>query len=249
MAFQKPINSHHSKSPEFRHKIKKFNNNHSTGNLYYARIKTEYGYFYKLGFTGHSSVEERFSFKTNGNHELLDYIFFIENFSDAYQKEQLLHSYFSNKRAFGKYSSEESFPLYQDGQSELYYEDILEVDGDYTQEQANETKKNIFIKKCELKGKNHKVENFIDNFLIPSVIKLLLLPITFPLYIISCIFNKEKNNQPEFKSDIDDFLKYLYERYYTSSDMRRSERIIKINKLKNKIHENKASVEKQNTSV
>lgn len=112
----------------------------TAGYLYYARLQTAFGPMYKLGFTSFSSLEERFAYKSNGDERLLDRQFLFAFRNDAFFVEQQLHGYFSKKRAFEKYSSHPALPLYRNGQSELYYEDILQLDQSYSKEQADKTR-------------------------------------------------------------------------------------------------------------
>lgn len=98
----------------------------STGNLYYVRLKTTLGMFYKLGFTTMDSVQARLAFQEKGDDELVDEVLVFVHRENAYADEQLLHDYFRNKAVLlGK---EKDMPLYQNGQSELYADDILGLD-------------------------------------------------------------------------------------------------------------------------
>lgn len=99
---------------------------YSAGNLYYVRLKTRLGIFYKLGFTTMDSVQARLAFQTNGDDELVDEVLVFVHRENAYAEEQLLHEHFRDKAIL--LGDEQDMPLYQNGQSELYADDILELD-------------------------------------------------------------------------------------------------------------------------
>lgn len=98
----------------------------SCGHLYYVRLKTDLGIFYKLGFTTLGSVQERFAYQGKGHDALIDEVLLFSYREDAYEVEQLLHEHFRNKATFG--NPEEGMPFFGNGQSELYTEDILNLD-------------------------------------------------------------------------------------------------------------------------
>ena len=102
------------------------------GYLYYVRLKTQLGTFYKLGFTKSSSVESRFSYGGSDDHKLIDKELLFVYLNDAYDVETRLHRHFSNKKSFGTFSSVPDLPLYRGGQGELYYEDVLKIDKNYS---------------------------------------------------------------------------------------------------------------------
>ena len=89
----------------------------TNGYLYYVRLKTQQGAFYKLGFTSMNSVHERFAFKGNGDEGLIDRVLCFVYFEDAYEIEYSLHNHFDHKRAFYKYSNDQDMPLCKNGQS------------------------------------------------------------------------------------------------------------------------------------
>lgn len=102
------------------------------GNLYYVKLNTQYGQFYKLGFTKSSSVHERFSFAGSDNHELIEKELLFVHLDNAYDVEARLHSHFKNAKSFGMFSAKADMPLYRSGQGELYYKDILKLDRNYS---------------------------------------------------------------------------------------------------------------------
>ena len=102
------------------------------GYLYYIRLKTHLGTFYKLGFTKSSSVETRFSYDGSDDHKLIDKELLFVYLGNAYDVETKLHRYFSNEKSFGTFSSVPDLPLYKCGQGELYYEDVLKIDKNYS---------------------------------------------------------------------------------------------------------------------
>lgn len=103
-----------------------------SGYLYYVRLKTDVGRFYKLGFTKRVSVNERLGFGGSKNAELVDKELCFVHLDDAYDVEGRLHLYFRQKKAFGTFSADPDMPLEGSGQGELYREDILQLDDDYS---------------------------------------------------------------------------------------------------------------------
>lgn len=107
------------------------------GYVYYVRLRTNKGVFYKIGFTTMESLEKRFSYKGSENYKLIDKIFLYKYFIYAYDIEQLLHDHLRNENAYSKYKLANLFrdlsahPLFRDGQTELYKEDVLGLDPDY----------------------------------------------------------------------------------------------------------------------
>lgn len=98
------------------------------GRVYYVKLKTDCGTFYKIGFTTKESVEERFSYAGLGDEKMIEKVFLFTYAENAYAVEQKLHKYFKKSLAFGKYSKDPNLPLFKRGQSELYRSDILGLD-------------------------------------------------------------------------------------------------------------------------
>lgn len=113
------------------------------GHLYYVRLNTPLGKFYKIGFTTMKSVNDRLAFQGTGDEKYIDEVLYFNFRLGALSLEQSLHSYFAEKAAFHKYSAYADLPLSKNGQSELYYEDVLELDNKYTPAQAEETRKAV----------------------------------------------------------------------------------------------------------
>lgn len=120
----------------------------TAGHLYYIRLKTNFGPLYKLGFTSMSSVYERFAYKGNGDEKLIDEVYLFAYDREAFYHEVKLHSHFGRKKAFGEFSNRIDFPLYQNGQSELYYSDILGLDSSYTEERGQQTFDAIHLRRA-----------------------------------------------------------------------------------------------------
>ena len=112
------------------------------GNLYYVRLKTPVGTMYKLGFTKMSSVRERLAYQKSGDEQYIDKVLLFAHRPDAFTVEEQLHGYFGQKRLFGKYAAQKDRPLAGNGQSELYANDILGLDPEFTKIQE---KKEILI--------------------------------------------------------------------------------------------------------
>lgn len=98
------------------------------GNVYYARLNTPQGLFYKIGFTTKASLVDRMAYGGHGDEKLIDKEFFFTQLDDAWDIEQTLLDHLSKHRAFGKYSNNPSQPLSGRGQSELFASDILGLD-------------------------------------------------------------------------------------------------------------------------
>lgn len=127
----------------------------TAGNLYYIRLKTNFGPLYKLGFTSMSSVHERFTYKGNGDEKLIDEVYLFAYDREAFYHEAKLHSHFRQKKAFGDFSNLIGFPLCQNGQSELYYSDILGLDPSYTEERGQQTLDAIRVRSASVSLKPH----------------------------------------------------------------------------------------------
>ncbi|WP_163647695.1 leucine-rich repeat domain-containing protein [Modicisalibacter sp. 'Wilcox'] len=104
--------------------------------MYYARMKTKWGKFYKLGYTSQDSLEERLNYGEKNDGGLVDRVLLWAWSDSALHDEQRLHGLFHNKRVFGKYGKFHNGPLYKNGQSELYAEDIFDLDPECTKEQV-----------------------------------------------------------------------------------------------------------------
>ncbi|EPJ0602648.1 hypothetical protein EWS90_28310 [Pseudomonas aeruginosa] len=102
------------------------NSKPSAGYLYYARLNTEVGKLYKLGFTTLGSVQERLGYQGGFHDDHVEAVLLFKLFPNAYEIEQKLHGYFRHKRAFPAQSPR--LPFYGNGQSEFYMEDVLGLD-------------------------------------------------------------------------------------------------------------------------
>lgn len=108
--------------------------NNTNGYVYYLRLKTHKGIFYKIGYTSKDSINERFSYGNSENHKLVDKVLMFKYCVHAYDIEQRLHLLFRKYRAFDKnafmsaFKDFSQYPFYKDGQSELYKRDILNLD-------------------------------------------------------------------------------------------------------------------------
>lgn len=100
----------------------------TAGHVYYARLKTPQGVFYKLGYTAKASLADRLAYAGMGDEKLIDREFFFTFRLDAWDVEQTLLEHFERQRAFGKYSNNPAMPLNGRGQSELFRSDVLGLD-------------------------------------------------------------------------------------------------------------------------
>lgn len=110
----------------------------AAGHVYYARLKTTQGTFYKIGFTTKSTLFERMAYGGLGDEKLIDQEFFFSFRDDAWDVEQTLLDHFDEQRAFGKYSNDPAMPLCRRGQSELFGYDVLGLDHDLYKQQDSD---------------------------------------------------------------------------------------------------------------
>jgi hypothetical protein len=107
------------------------------GYVYYARFNTNKGKFYKIGFTKMKTIEKRFSYNGSENYKLIDEVFMYKYSLYAYEIEHMFHSVLSWEQTYGYHSIRKYFldlskhPLFGDGQTELYKEDVLGLDPQY----------------------------------------------------------------------------------------------------------------------
>ena len=99
-----------------------------SGNVYYVRLKTQQGIFYKLGYTSKPTLEERMAYGGVGDEKLIDRKLFFTFQQDAWDIEQMLLEHFDKHRIFGKFSNDPAMPLAGRGQSELFNRDVLGLD-------------------------------------------------------------------------------------------------------------------------
>ncbi|WP_150643876.1 hypothetical protein [Pseudomonas fluorescens] len=86
-----------------------------------------------------ASVNERMSYGGNQDYRLIDEVLLFRQMSDAGGAEGDLHAHFSDRSAFGRFSRNADFPLAGNGQSELYFRDVLGLDDNYSWRQAFKT--------------------------------------------------------------------------------------------------------------
>ena len=98
------------------------------GHVYYVRLKTPQGTFYKLGYTSKVTLVERMAYGNLGDEKLIDRELFFTFREDAWDVEQTLLEHFDKHRTFGKFSNDPLMPLGGRGQSELFAHDILGLD-------------------------------------------------------------------------------------------------------------------------
>ena len=110
------------------------------GHVYYARLKTPQGTYYKLGYTSKLTLVERMAFGQHGDEKLIDRELFFTFREDAWDVEQTLLEHFNKHRAFGKYNNDPLMPLGGRGQSELFAHDILGLDEDLDKLSAQDSK-------------------------------------------------------------------------------------------------------------
>lgn len=99
------------------------------GHVYYVKLNTSHGLFYKLGFTAKETIEERFANEPDGTLSL-EQVFVFGYRPDAYEIVRRLQNYFRKELAYGKRSKDPMLPLYGNGQHELFRDDVLGLDND-----------------------------------------------------------------------------------------------------------------------
>jgi hypothetical protein len=161
----------------------------SDGSLYYVRLETHCGIFYKIGFTTLESVHERFSYGGSSDWKYIDKILLFVSHPNALAIEKKLHAYLYEKRAFGKYSASKNFPLAKNGQTELYIEDVLELDSEYTDNQRKRTTQHLKSMRSIFSGKSPERDSFEDLIvnIVVRVVATLLSPIAVIIIILSSI--------------------------------------------------------------
>lgn len=132
------------------------------GYLYYLRLNTAVGFMYKLGFTTLSSPQERLAYQGKGHEKLIDAVLCFAHLNNAWEVEQELHTLFLKKALF--YGGHDRMPLYENGQSELYREDVLGMDAAFTADQSEKTRVNILAANFKNFGASEsKVQELIEN--------------------------------------------------------------------------------------
>jgi hypothetical protein len=154
----------------------------SAGNLYYVKLKTDSGTLYKLGFTSLESVHARLSFGGAGDEKLIDKVLFFEYFEDAFDIEDRFHSLFESKAVFSKKYPKAHAPLFNNGQSELYAEDILMLDPDYSSTQAESVIRNLKISDYMNRGMTH--QSATDKLDFEKNLEKILWIAFYPLFLI-----------------------------------------------------------------
>lgn len=160
-----------------------------SGNVYYARLLTNQGIFYKLGYTKKSTLHERMAYGGTDDERLIDQVLLFSFQPDAWDIEQTLLENFDKLKAFGKYSNDKAFPLAGRGQSELFREDILGIDDTLYQEIAASPNQNSSPTLDEKGGG-----------CLLTALGIILIPFTFGLSLffifggLSSVFNQDSNH-------------------------------------------------------
>jgi len=145
------------------------------GYVYYVRLKTRWGLFYKLGYTNQPTLEHRFNYGEKNDWDLVDRVLLWAWSDTALQDELRLHELLHDKRVFGRYGRFHNGPLYKNGQSELYAEDILDLDPDCTDEQVKSSIK--AAKKIGIEYRNDPIGDHPIWHVVFALLKVLLSPL------------------------------------------------------------------------
>ena len=168
-----------------------------SGHVYYARLRTSQGVFYKLGYTSKPSLYERMSYGGAGDERLIEKILLFSFQVDAWDIEQTLLDHFDKQRAFGKYSNDPSQPLAGNGQSELFRNDVLGLDEILYQETTS----------SKTTGKSVEIDDQAEGCLM-TIIGLVLIPFTFGLSLffiaggLGAIFSSGDKSSQRSRSSI-----------------------------------------------
>ena len=168
-----------------RVKINKLNSIDPRGNLYYVKLKTECGILYKIGFTTYESVEARMSYGGSDDWRYIDKVLMFKYLPDAFKVEQKLHSILYKKKVFEEYSANENFPLSKNGQTELYIDDVLDLDPYFSESQKVETIRKLKDKRLLIAGRTTG-QNSFENILIKFSV-ILIAPLGLVIIIIISI--------------------------------------------------------------
>ena len=166
-----------------------------SGHLYYVRLKTDVGIFYKIGFTTASSVKARFDYAGSRDSKYIDEVLLFTHSNKAYEVEQSLHSCLYDKKAFEEYSANEHFPLSRNGQTELYIEDVLGLDSEYSPAQKKQTLKLMEAKNIFISNKSeaqYKFENICIK-LIAGIVLIALFPIVFLMVLLYNLITRKSS--------------------------------------------------------
>jgi hypothetical protein len=107
------------------------------GHVYYIRLNTPKGIFFKIGFTKSNDVVKRFSYGGSQNYKFIDKVLLFKYSPFAYEIEQMCHRHLSPHKSYKGYGLRYLFanmskhPFFKDGQSELYTHDVLGLDPEY----------------------------------------------------------------------------------------------------------------------
>lgn len=155
------------------------------GYIYYVKLKTEIGVFYKIGFTSKDSVYKRFKDNDSEDYKLIDEVFLFKYLPNSYSIENELHGMLYNKKAFPKYSRDPLFPLSSNGQTELYYEDVLSMDKNFSSRESKNTK--LRVRKIEIgsiiQGVREKLRELSFDKLFESAFIISMIVVGWPLLL------------------------------------------------------------------
>ncbi len=62
-----------------------------SGNLYYIKLKTDLGIFYKISFTTSKNIRDIFNHNGSNDYKLIQETLIFKYYDDAYLREQKLH--------------------------------------------------------------------------------------------------------------------------------------------------------------
>ena len=139
----------------------------------------------------------RFEYGGSNDYQYIDKVLLFVNLKDAFDVEQKLHAYLYKKKAFGQYSASNEFPLCKNGQTELYIEDVLNLDPDFTESQSEDTRRILKSKRLLIAGKTEEQSRREDFFssVIALIFGILFAPVSIVFILMSVIEGKDTKNE------------------------------------------------------
>lgn len=98
--------------------------NLNNGYLYYIELDIENKRHYKVGYTKDDSVYKRFSYDGSNDYKYIKKVIFFHYFENAFELEQSIHRFLKKRLNYSFYPANK-YPFYENGQSEIYPEDVL----------------------------------------------------------------------------------------------------------------------------
>lgn len=206
-----------ARDPYIRRK-RHLENERPDGNLYYARLNTDFGLMYKIGVTSLPTLKGRLEFEGPLEGVTIERVFLFSYRANASEIEHKLHSAcFSNLRLFAEHSSP-NYPLWRNGQSELYAYDVLGLDPYFRDAQKEETSLRLEFEREGLRGSfQSRVESYIFSIKLQVAGSILLIPLAAVFDLIALALSSLKKNECSGKKE-ESSERSSWQKYYGSED-------------------------------